>query len=283
MPAHVAERVVVGDIGRATLWDDALREVDVVVHLAARAHVLHDTPDNAHLYLEINQHGTAALAQAAARAGVRRFILLSSVKVNGDDSGDGAYGAADAPAPPDAYGVSKMLAEQAVRSVAEESGMEAVIVRPPLVYGPGVRANFLRLMRWVEAGRPLPLGAIVNRRSLVSVWTLADLLTTVLDHPAAAGTWMVSDGEDFSTPELIRQIGVAMNRQVRLLAAPVGLLRLAGALLGRRAEVARLCGSLAVDIAATRQKLGWRPPLSAAEALRRTVGWYLSEERSRVA
>ena len=278
---HISERVVVGDIGPGTSWDAALRDVDGVVHLAARAHVLNDAPDNTRLYFETNQHGTEALARAAARAGVRRFLFLSSVKVNGEDSMTGAYGAADEPHPQDAYGKSKWLAEQAVRAVAGQTGMQAVIVRPPLVYGPGVRANFLRLMRWVDARRPLPLAAIDNRRSLVSVWTLCDLLATLLEHPAAPGTWMVSDGEDLSTPDLIRRIGRAMGRPVRLVAAPLGLLGVLGGILGKKAEVARLCGSLVVDSAPTRTKLGWSPPLSVDEAMHRTVAWYLSEGRPR--
>lgn len=273
---RIPERVVVGDIGPGTSWDAALQGVDCVVHLAARAHVLNDAAANAHLYFETNQHGTETLARAAARAGVRRFVFLSSIKVNGEESARGAYGAADYPHPQDAYGKSKWLAEQALRTVAEQSGMQAVIVRPPLIYGPGVRANFLRLMRWVDARRPMPFAAIENRRSLVSIWTLCDLLATLLEHTAASGTWMVSDGEDLSTPDLIRRLGVAMGRPVRLIAAPVGVLRALGGLLGKKAEIARLCGSLMVDITPTRVKLGWSPPVSVDEALQRTVAWYLS-------
>ena len=277
----VADRVIVGDIGPGTSWDAALKGVDSVVHLAARAHVLNDSAEKTQLYFETNHYGTQSLAEAAARAGVRRFLFLSSIKVNGEDSSQGAYRAVDEPQPRDAYGESKWLAEQAVRRVAEQSGMQAVVVRPPLVYGPGVKANFVRLMRWVETRRPLPLASIENRRSLVSVWTLCDLLATLLEHPEAPGTWMVSDGEDISTPDLIRRIGRAMGRPARLVALPVGLLRALGAVSGKKAEVARLCGSLVVDIAATRAKLDWSPPLSVDEAVRRTVAWYLSEGRSR--
>lgn len=281
MPGHVAERVIVGNIGPATTWDEAVRDVDCIVHLAARAHMLSDTAANSHLYLETNQQGSANLALAAARAGVPRFVFLSSVKVNGEDSMAGVFAADDVPAPQDAYGKSKWLAEQAVRAVALQSGMQVSVVRPPLVYGPGVKANFLRLMHWVDTRRPLPLAAVDNRRSLVSVWTLCDLLETLIEHPAAPGTWMVSDGEDFSTPELIRRIGKAMNRRALLVAVPQGLLRFIGAVLGRTAEVNRLCGSLAVDISSTCGKLGWAPPLPADEALHRTVSWYLSERRAR--
>jgi nucleoside-diphosphate-sugar epimerase len=281
LAGHIPECVVVGDIGPGTIWDEALQGVDCVLHLAARAHVLNDAPENARLYFETNQHGTETLARAAARAGVRRFVFLSSIKVNGEESRLRAYAATDEPHPQDAYGKSKWLAEQAVRAAAGQSGMQAVIVRPPLVYGPGVRANFLRLMRWVDARRPLPVAAIDNRRSLVSVWTLCDLLATLLEHPAAPGTWMVSDGEDLSTPDLIRRIGRAMGRPARLVAAPVGLLVALGGILGKKAEVARLCGSLVVDITPTRAQLGWSPPLSVDEAVQRTVAWYLAEGRSR--
>jgi UDP-glucose 4-epimerase len=159
--------------------------------------------------------------------------------------------------------------------------METVVVRSPLVYGPNVRANFLRLMRWVDKERPLPLGAVENSRSLVSIWNLCDLLLHVSKHSAAPGrTWMVSDGEDLSTPELIRRIGAAMDRRVRLLPVPPGLLRLAGGLLGRRAEIARLCGSLAVDITQTRRELEWSPPITVDEAIARTVEWYSSSRIS---
>jgi nucleoside-diphosphate-sugar epimerase len=278
MPDHVAERVVVGDIGPGTSWNAALRDVDCVIHLAARAHVLNDSVANSHLYSQTNQQGSAGLALAAAHAGVRRFLFLSSVKVNGESSAAGAYTARDVPSPQDAYGTSKWLAEQAILDVAtQQPGMQVAIVRPPLVYGPGVKANFLRLMRWVDACRPLPLAAINNRRSLVSVWTLCDLLAGLIEHPAAPGTWMVSDGEDLSTPELIRRIALAMNKPARLIPIPVGLLRIVGGVLGKEAEVTRLCGSLVVDISNTCERLGWSPPMSTDEALQRTISWYLSE------
>ncbi|HEY6923974.1 MAG TPA: NAD-dependent epimerase/dehydratase family protein [Steroidobacteraceae bacterium] len=281
MPDHVSERVVIGEIGPETRWEVALRDVDCVVHLAARAHVLNDPTSNSHLYTQTNQLGSTGLALAAARAGVRRFLFLSSVKVNGEDSVAGAFTAHDVPDPQDTYGASKWLAEQAIRDVASRHpGMQVAIVRPPLVYGPGVKANFLRLMRWVDAHRPLPLASIDNRRSLVSVWTLCDLLATLIEHPVPSGTWMVSDGEDLSTPELIRRIAAAMNKSVRLIPVPVGLLRLVGGALGKGAEVRRLCGSLVVDVSETREKLGWVPPMSTDEALRRTIPWYLSEGRS---
>src|SRR5215469_1888816 len=207
----IAEKIITGDIASAELGA-AVQGVDAVVHAAARAHVLHDSPANSDLYTQTNTHGTLRLAEAAARSGVRRFIFLSSIKVNGEEASR-AYTADDRPSPQDAYGRSKWLAEKALQEVAARTGMEAVIVRPPLVYGPGVRANFLRLLRWVENGWPLPLGAIHNKRSLVSVWNLSSLLIALLKHPTVPShALLVSDAEDLSTPELIERIGSAMHR-----------------------------------------------------------------------
>jgi nucleoside-diphosphate-sugar epimerase len=277
MPVSVAEKAVTGDINATTRWDTALEGVELVVHAAARTHVLHDTRANAARYLETNAEGTDALAVQAARQGVRRFVFLSSVKVNGEGGAASAYGAQDAPQPQDAYGQSKWLAEQRLWAVAAASPMQAVVVRAPLVYGPGVRANFLRLLRWVDQDRLLPFGAIDNRRSFVSVWSLCDLLQHTLGHPHAAGTWMVSDGEDISTRELVRRIARLLGRRARLLAVPPYLLRAAGALTGKSLEVRRLCGSLTVDIAPTRARLGWSPPLTMESALERTVSWYRAQ------
>ena len=272
------ESVIVGDIRRDTDWGTALDQVELVIHLAARAHVLNDSTANAGLYNETNALGTSRLAAAAAAAGVRRFVYLSSVKVNGEETTKRPFSAFDEPHPLDHYGESKWLGEKGLFEVAQRTGMEAVIVRSPLVYGPGVRANFLRLMRWVDRERPLPLGAICNARSLISIWNLTHLLLHVMEHSAGAGkVWMVSDGEDLSTPDLIRHIGRAMNRTVRLFPVPSGLLRLGGRLMGKGPEVARLCGSLAVDIERTRDDLNWAPPLSVEESIARTVTWYLSE------
>jgi nucleoside-diphosphate-sugar epimerase len=278
--ACIAEKAVVGDIGATTDWRVALDGVDAVLHIAARVHVLNDAGASVQLYDETNARGTERLAQASAQAGIRRFVFLSSVKVNGEETTGQAYSAHDEPQPQDAYGRSKWLAEKHVTEVAAGTGMEAVIVRSPLVYGPGVRANFLRLLRWVDKEWPLPLGAIKNGRSLVSVWNLCDLLVLLLEHPLAPGrTWMVSDGEDVSTPELIQRLGSAMSRGVRLLRVPVGLLRLLGRLTGREAEVARLCGSLLVNIDHTRRELQWVPPVKLDEGLARTVAAYLAARR----
>jgi nucleoside-diphosphate-sugar epimerase len=276
-PDGARERVVVGDIDGSTAWTAAVSGVDMVIHLAARAHALNDGIEDSRLCLQTNAYGTRRLAEEAARHGIRRFVYLSSVKVNGEETTQRAYSVDDVPHPLDAYGSSKWQAEQFLARTAASTGMQAVVVRSPLVYGPGVRANFRRLLRWVERERWLPLGAIRNQRSLVSVWNLCDLLIRLLEHPAAAGrAWMVSDGQDVSTPELVRRIARAMGRRARLIALPAPLLHLGAGLLGRQAQLRRLCGSLTVDIAPTVEQLGWSPPLSMDESLARTVGWYLS-------
>jgi nucleoside-diphosphate-sugar epimerase len=241
---------------------------------------VNDPKHNSDLYTSTNTDGTACLARAASAAGVRRFVFLSTVKVNGEEVESHAYTLADEPRPQDAYGMSKWLAEKAVNEIALRTRMEAAIVRPPLVYGPGVRANFLRLMQWVDAQRPLPLGAIHNRRSLISVWNLCDLLVNLLENPASThGTWLASDASDLSTPELVRRIAAAMHKRALLVPVPVTLLRLVGSLTGRSGEVRRLCGSLAVDVSQTSAMLGWVPPLSVDEGLARTVAWYMAEGR----
>lgn len=265
---------VVGEIGPETNWDDALAGVDSVVHLAARVHVMADKAvDPLAEFRRVNTAGTLHLARQAARAGVRRLVYLSSVKVNGEATAPGRkFTAADSPAPLDPYGISKMEAEQGLAAVATETGLEVVIIRPPLVYGPGVKGNFARLLALVERGVPLPLALVDNRRSMVALGNLVDLIITCLDHPAAAGqTFLVADGEDLATPELIRRLAQAMGRPARLWPLPVSLLRLGGRLLGHTAEVERLVGSLQVDIGHTCRTLGWTPPLSVDEGLRRAV------------
>jgi nucleoside-diphosphate-sugar epimerase len=278
---RTTEYAVVGEIGAQTDWDRALDGVDAVIHLAAQTHLLHHSTAQAEACLETNARGTLRLATAAARAGIRRFVYLSTIKVNGGEREGHAYSPWDPPDPQDAYAAAKWAGEVYLSQCAASSHLEPVIVRSPLIYGPGVRANFLRLMRWVDRERPLPFGAVANCRSLVAVWNLCDLLVKVLCSPVASGrTWMVSDGQNLSTPELIRYLGAAMGRRVRLPKMPVSLLSLFAVLLGRRSEMARLCGSLVLDIGATREELGWSPPLSVDEAIRRTVAWYLGEGRS---
>jgi UDP-N-acetyl-alpha-D-quinovosamine dehydrogenase len=277
------EIYTLGDFEHVRDWSTALHACDAVVHLAARVHVMHESAaDPAAAFRRVNTDATLALARQATQAGVRRFVFLSSVKVNGESTAAGqSFSAQDPPRPADAYAVSKLEAELGLREMASHGALEVVIVRPPLVYGPRVRANFLSLLRWVDRELPLPLAAIRNRRSLVSVWNLCDLLGEVLVNPrASGGVWMVSDGDDLSTPELVRRMARAMNRSARLLAVPVSVLRAGATLAGRRAELARLSESLSVDTSRTRADLGWHPRVSVDEGLRRTAAWYLAEALS---
>ena len=271
---HMAEVVQVGDIGPETDWTSALDNVDCVVHCAARAHVFRDaSPDPLAAYREVNVQGTRRLAEQASECGVRRVVLVSSVKVNGERTQPGSpFMFSDPVAPEDAYGRSKWEAEQALNDVGARTGLEVVVVRPPLVYGPRAKGNFSRLLELVKRGLPLPLAAVNNRRSMVALDNLVDLLIRCIDHPAAIGqTFMVSDGEDLSTPDLIRRQGRAMGRPVRLIPVPVSFLRIAGHLTGKSKELERLIGSLQVDISHTRNMLDWTPPVSVDEGLRRAV------------
>lgn len=264
--------IVVGDLCSDTDWGSALTGCDVVVHLAARVHVMRDLAEDplAH-YRETNTDATLNLARQAAQAGVKRFIFVSTIKVNGEGR-ETPYREADVPVPEDAYAVSKWEAEQGLRRIAQETGLEVVILRPPLVYGPGVKANFLNLMKTVKKGWPLPLASIHNRRSLLYLGNFIDAIQLCVEHPAAAGqTFLLDDGETVSTPDLIRAVARAMGRPARLLPVPVGALKLAGSLLGKRAAVVRLTGSLFVDSAAIRTRLGWTPPFSMEAGLAATV------------
>jgi nucleoside-diphosphate-sugar epimerase len=268
--------VVIGDIGLTTEWGAALEGIDTVVHLAARAHIMNDCEaDPLSAYRSVNVEGTERLARQAVGAGVRRFIYLSSIKVNGELTKERPFSESNTPAPEDAYGISKMLAEEALRRIAEKNSMEVVIVRPPLVYGPGVKANFLSMMYWLTRGVPLPLGSINNRRSLVALDNLVDLIITCLTHPAAANqTFLVSDDEDLSTTELLQRMGNALDRPARLIPVPPRLLQWGATLFGKKDVAQRLLGNLQVDISKTKERLGWEPPVSVDEGLKITAEWY---------
>jgi nucleoside-diphosphate-sugar epimerase len=313
--------VEVGQINGATDWFPALKDVNCVMHCAARAHVMNETEvDALAAYRAVNVEGTRRLAEQAATAGIKRFVFLSSIKVNCKStegvnkpftaasprsSFDGgslqtvgvhvplAYRrrsskqlalvspsvsrgadecARDDGAPEGAYGVSKWEAEQTLWEISAKTGLEVVVVRSPLVYGPGVKGNLARLLKLVRLGLPLPLGALQNKRSLIGLDNLVDLLIRCVDHPEAAGqTFLVSDGEDLSTPDLIRHMAAAMGRSARLFPVPVSLLRLAGSALGKRAEIDRLVGSLQIDSSHTHRVLGWTPSVSVQEGIRRMV------------
>jgi nucleoside-diphosphate-sugar epimerase len=274
-PLGAAGKIAVGAVDGATDWTPALHGCTTVMHLAARVHVMAERASNPFLeFRRVNVDGTLNLGRQAAAAGVRRFVFVSSVKVNGEStSANHPYTAADAPAPQDPYGISKMEAEQGLRQIAAGTGMEVVIIRPPLVYGPGVKANFASLIRAVQRGIPLPLGSVThNRRSFVALDNLVDLLITCIDHPAAANqTFLVSDGEDLSTADLLRRLGHAMDKPARLFPVPPSLLQLGATLLGKGDMAQRLLGNLQVDISHTRNTLNWNPPVSVDEGLRRAV------------
>jgi len=266
-----AENIAIGSISLLTDWSSVLINVNQVVHLAARVHVMHEkSVDPIAEFRRVNVDATVNLAKQAASVGVKRFIYLSSIKVNGEFTEDGhPFTADDVPAPEDPYGISKFEAEEALRQIANETGMEVVIIRPPLVYGPGVKANFGSMMHWLRRGIPLPLGALTkNKRSMVALGNLVDLITACLNHPAAANqTFLVSDGEDLSTADLLQRTATALGVNVRLFYVPPALLKLLAKLLGKEAVYQRLCGSLQIDMTKTQQLLNWRPPLSVQKGL----------------
>lgn len=271
-----ANSIAVGEIGAETDWRAALEGVGTVVHLAARVHVMRDDArDPLAQYRAVNRDGTERLARQAALAGVRRLVYLSSIKVNGERTSGQPFRASDAPQPQDPYAHSKWEAEQALRRIAAETGLETVILRPPLVYGPGVKANFLRLMRLAEHGVPLPLARVDNRRSLLYLGNLADAVRACLAHPAAAGKiYLLSDGAPLSTPALIRALAKALGKSARLLPVPLPLLRLAGQLVGKDAEIARLLDSLEIDGTGIERELAWQPPYTLDEGLEATAAWF---------
>ena len=259
-------------LSETTDWSGALEGVDTVIHCAARVHVMNEqAADPLAEFRLANVLGTLRLARQAAAAGVKRFIFISSIKVNGESTApDQQFLASDTPAPEDAYGQSKLEAEQGLLALAQETGMEVVIIRPPLIYGPGVKGNFASMIRLVDKGLPLPLGAIHNRRSLVGIDNLVDLIIRCIDHPAAANRiFLAGDGEDLSTTELLRAVGKAMGRPARLMPLPAAFLRCGATLLGKQAVAKRLLGSLQVDISQTCDDLDWKPPFTVEESLRR--------------
>ncbi|AZP73106.1 SDR family oxidoreductase [Pseudomonas poae] len=263
-------------------WYQSLMGVDAVVHCAARVHVMSDTEVNPlAAFRKVNVEGTLDLAEQAAQAGVRRFVFISSVKVSGEGTRLGKpYAADDTPAPSDPYGVSKLEAELGLLALAERTAMEIVIIRPVLVYGPGVKANFLNMIRWLDKGIPLPFGAIDNRRSLVALNNLVDLIVTTISHPAAANQiFLISDGEDLSTTQLLRRTADALGKSARLLPVPSWILSGAAKLVGKGALSQRLCGSLQVDIQKTRTLLQWTPPESVNDALKAVAVQYMSDKK----
>jgi nucleoside-diphosphate-sugar epimerase len=275
-PAHSRITSCVTHLDNPDGLHAALEGCNWVVHTAARVHQVHDTAANPlDAYRTINTQYTLDLARAAAAQGVQRFVFLSSIKVNGEwTAKDQPFHADDSPAPADPYGISKHEAEQGLRAIATQTGMQVVIVRPPLVYGPGVRANFLTMMRWLQRGVPLPLGAIYNQRSLIGLGNLVNLLEICLNHPGAANqTFLASDGHDVSTPELLRAMGLALMQPAKLVNIPQSWLEDAAKLVGKPGLAQRLCGNLAVDIEKTRTLLDWTP---LAQGLQSTATHFLA-------
>lgn len=274
------KNVITGTVDGDTDWVAALSGIDVVIHLAARVHVMRDdSSDPLAEFRRVNTAGTEHLARSAAASGVERLVYVSSIKVNGEETCDGRiYSEQDVPAPQDHYGVSKWEAELALHRVARETGLEVVIVRPPLVYGSGVKGNFAQMLRAVAHSVMLPFGLVHNQRDLVYVGNLVDALIACASHPLAAGqTYLVSDGEAVSTPELLRRLAEAMNVSSRVFPFPEAFLKLMGKLAGKSAQIERLLGSLRVDSGKIRHELNWVPPYTLHEGLEATAKWYLAK------
>ena len=266
--------VPVGDISEKTNWHEALIDCHVVIHAAARVHVLHDTvADPLVEFRRVNVDGTLNLARQAIEAGVKRFIFISSIKVNGEETRPGSpYFADDEPAPQDPYGISKLEAEQGLQTLGKHSGMDVVIIRPPLVYGSGVKGNFQTMVKWLGKKVPFPLGSVKNKRSLVAIDNLTSLISICIKHPKAANQiFLVSDGHDLSTKELLIKMGRALHLPVRLLPVPYWLIYITAKITGKKSIVQRLFGSLQVDISKTRELLGWNPPQGVDEALSKVI------------
>ena len=273
-PRDRAEFITIPDVAAGTDWTTAVAGVDTVIHLAARVHVMRDSArDPVGAFRAVNTAGTVNLARQAARAGVRRLVYVSSVKVNGESTVPGKpFTEECVPRPLDPYGISKHEAELGLREVADETGLEVVVIRPPLVYGPGVKANFASLIRLLRSGVPLPLGAIHNRRSLVGLDNIVDLIVTCASHPAAANqVFLASDGEDLSTTELLRRMAIALGRRAFLIPVPARIVEASLTMIGKRSIAQRLCGSLQVDISKARNMLGWTPPHAVDHGLRRVA------------
>jgi UDP-glucose 4-epimerase len=280
-PKEVSSKCFIkGDIDSFCKLDNELKGIEIFIHCAARVHIMDDSSVNPlEDFREVNTHGTLNLAQQAADAGVKRFIFISSIKVNGESTELGSPFEPDTDfIPTDPYGLSKYEAEVGLRKISEQTGMEVVIIRPPLVYGPGVKANFAAMMKWVNKGIPLPLGGIKeNIRSLVSLDNLVDLIITCIDHPNAANqTFLVSDDDDLSTTQLLTNMGNALNLPIRLLSIPSCWFTFAAKLIGKPAISQRLCGSLQVDISKTKELLNWHPPYSTAACFKKTADAFLA-------
>ncbi len=272
---------IIDSLGPDNSWKSALKDIDVVIHVAARVHVMiEDAKNSLSEYRKINVEGTLNLARQAAYADVKRFIFISSIKVNGESTQvNKPFKEEDIPAPIDSYGISKYETEQELYQLAKKTGMEIVCIRPTLVYGPGVKANFLSMMKWLYKGVPLPFGSIYNKRSLVALDNLVDLIITCIDHPAAANeTFLVSDGDALSTTELLKAVAVSLGKKPLLLPVNQKILEFFLTLTGKKDLAQRLCGSLQVDISKSKKLLNWTPPVSVDEGLRKTAEYFIKSE-----
>lgn len=273
--------MVIPDCLAKGIWEKPLLNCDAVIHLAARVHVMHDkTVNPLDAFLAVNLYGTVNLATAAAKAGVKRFVFVSSIKVNGEFTEDQPFTESDLPNPKDPYAVSKYEAEKALREIEQETGMQVVILRPPLIYGAGVKANFAALLKLVDKKLPLPLADINNKRSFIYVNNFVDAIITCATHPNAAGqTYLVSDSEDVSMPQLIKKIAVALNRPGYLFSFPISIMRFFAKFVGKSASADRLTESLLIDSTKIRQELGWKPPFTMAEGLKVAADWYRQSQK----
>ena len=273
-------QLLIKDINAPLDWFIAISKIDVVIHLAARVHVIDElSSDPLYDFLEVNLYGTLNLAKYAAKSGVKRFVYISSVKVNGEYTEHKPFDEDDSANPHDAYAVSKWRAEQALRQLSKEIQMEIVIIRPPLVYGSGVKANFLRLLKLVNKSIPMPLACIRNQRSMIYVGNLVDAIITCATHPKAANqTYLVSDGESVSTPQLIRNIAQASGKRVLLLPFPISMMKFLAKLFGKSAAVDRLTQSLVIDSSKIRRELDWTPPFTMTQGLKATADWYKNQK-----
>lgn len=281
--ASNGDSVQIGNIGPETDWSYALSGVDTIVHLAARVHIMQEMSKNPlESFRSVNVLGSGRLALMAAKVGVKRFVYVSSISVHGNSTGERAYAEEDETQPHSPYAISKWEGELALRRIAEDFGFDLVIVRPPLVYGPGVGGNFMRLMRWADRGWPLPLGSARNLRSFIGIDNLVDLLVRCLEHPKAPGeTFLVADGEDLSTPDLIRRLADHLGRPARIISFPVGILQAVAKISGQGDVMDRLCNCLRVNAEKARRVLGWQPLVPLDEGLKRTANWYVKECRGR--
>ena len=276
--SRAIKQVVVSDLGLKINWVGILQGIDCVIHLAGRAHIVKEVvADPLDAFRHINTRATLHLAQQAIKVGVRRFIFLSSIKVNGEKTPlHQPFSVTDNPAPLDPYGISKYEAELGLQEMVVSTRMELVIIRPPLIYGPHVKANFLTMMKWVQKGIPLPLGAVNNQRSLLALDNLLDFILLCIVNPKAAGqTFLISDGNDLSTTELLQRVAIALRKSIRLVPIPTSALIIAGAALGKRDISRRLCESLQIDMSHTKKRTAWKPPITVDEALQKTANIYL--------